>query len=239
MRELHDTDRPGGQPPALDPSDPAYAGQAVYTRGALRLYDTLVVRLSNSLAWRCPARRIVAHYRTHVSSPHLDIGPGTGYYLERCCSAGGGEPSITLLDANPAVLRYAGRRLRRFRPRLHAANALEPIGLEPASFRSVGLGYVLHCLPGDLESKSVVFDHVLPLLAPGGVVFGTTILNGGVRHTALARRLIGLYNRKGIFANLDDDLEGLQRALARRFERIAVDVVGSVALFAAWAGPPG
>ncbi len=34
---------------ALDRADPAYAGQAVYTTGALRAYDTVVIRLSNTL----------------------------------------------------------------------------------------------------------------------------------------------------------------------------------------------
>ncbi len=233
---MQDTDRvPGGiEGFSLDRSDPAYRGQAIYTRRALRLYDTLVVRFSNAVVWRCPARRILGHYRRHLTTAHLDVGPGTGYYLDRVPFPGEGAPSITLLDPNPEVLHYAARRLRRYRPMLHAGDALKPIALEPASFNSVGLGYVLHCLPGDIDAKAIVFDHVSPLLAPGGVVFGTTILNGGVLHTRLARRLIGLYNHKGIFSNRHDDLDGLERALATRFERHALEVHGSVALFAAW-----
>ena len=219
---------------SLDPDDPAYTGQAIYTRRALRIYDTLVVRFSNSLVWRCPARRIAGQYRRHLTASHLDVGPGTGYYLDRVRFPGDRPPSLTLLDPNPEVLRYAARRLRRYRPLLHAADALKPIALEPASFHSVGLSYVLHCLPGDIDAKAVVFDHVIPLVAPGGVVFGATILNGGVRHARLARRLIGLYNHKGIFSNLHDDVDGLERALASRFEHHALDVSGSVALFTGW-----
>jgi SAM-dependent methyltransferase len=238
MSEVQDTDRiPGGiEGFSLDRSDPAYRGQAIYTRRALRIYDTLVVRFSNSVVWRCSARRILGHYRRHVAAAHLDVGPGTGYYLDRVRFPVDGPPDLTLLDPNPEVLRYAARRLRRYRPLLHAADALKPIALEPASFQSVGLGYLLHCLPGDIDAKAVVFDHVIPLVATGGVVFGTTILNGGVHHTRLARRLIGLYNHKGIFSNRHDDLAGLERALAARFERHALEVHGSVALFAAWTG---
>jgi hypothetical protein len=229
MTERHAT--PPRPAPALDRSDPAYAGQAVYTKGMLRAYDAVVVKASNSLAWRCPARRILRHYDRYVSAAHLDVGPGTGYYLDRCRFPA--TPRLTLLDPNPDVLAYAGARLRRYAPTLHAADALKPIDL-PLSFRSVGLGYVLHCLPGGIADKAVVFDHLAPLVEPGGVVFGTTILTGGVRHNALGRTLLRVYNRKGIFANLGDDLDGLQLALAARFDRVEVDVAGAVALYAGW-----
>jgi SAM-dependent methyltransferase len=197
----------------------------------LRAYDTLVVRLSNSWVWRCPARRILELYDRHVTASHLDVGPGSGYYLDRCRFPDP-APRLTLLDPNPEVLRFAGDRLARYRPVLHAADVLKPVRLEPASFGSVGLGYVLHCLPGSLETKAVVFDNVIPLVAPGGVVFGSTILAGGVRHTRAGRALMRLYNRKGVFGNAGDDLAGLERELDRRLDRIELEVVGAVALFA-------
>ena len=43
-----------------------------------------------------------------------------------------------------------------------------------------------------------------------------------------------LYNRKGIFANVGHDAEGLERELAGRFGRYELDVTGAVGLFAAW-----
>jgi SAM-dependent methyltransferase len=214
----------------LDPDDPAYVGQAVYTPGTLRAYDTLVVRLSNSLVWRCPAKAIVACYDRHLGPSHLDVGPGTGYYLDRCRMPGGGH--LALLDANPGVLRFAAERLRRYHPTLHAADVLKPIPLPPGRFDSIGLSYVLHCLPGGMAAKAVVLDHLIPLLAPGGTLFGTTILDTGVRHSRLGRALVGLYNRKGIFANAGDDLADLERALAGRFDGHELEVKGAVALFA-------
>jgi hypothetical protein len=161
-----------------------------------------------------------------------EYAPGTGYYVDHVRFPVD-APSITLLDANPEVLRYAAHRLRRYAPTVHAADALKPIALQPRSFRSAALGYVLHCLPGSLTDKAVVFDHIALLVEPGGVIFGTTILNGGVRHTRLGRRLLRVYNHKGIFSNLDDDLAGLRHELERRFPRYELDVVGAVALFAA------
>jgi SAM-dependent methyltransferase len=218
---------------ALDRSDPAYAGQAVYTPRMLRAYDLLVIRFSNWLVWRCPARRILDHYDRHVGASHLDVGPGTAYYLDRCRFPSA-TPRITLLDPNPEVLRFAGDRISRYQPALHAADALKPIDLEPVSFGSVGLSYVLHCMPGSISSKRIVFDNLIPLVEPGGVIFGTTILSQGVRHTPLGRKLMRIYNHKGIFSNFEDDLEGVELVLASRFERFELDVVGSVALFAGW-----
>jgi SAM-dependent methyltransferase len=219
----------------LDPSDPAHAGQAVYTPSTLRAYDTMIVRLSNSYVWRCPARRILEHYDRHVGASHLDVGPGTGYYLDRCRFPAQ-MPRITLLDPNPEVLRFAGARLRRYEPTQHAADALRTIDLAPRSFESVGISYVLHCLPGGMRAKAAVFDNVLPLVGPRGVVFGATILDADVDHTRLGRTLMRVYNRKGIFSNVGDDAEGLERELVRRFVDYQLEIVGSVALFAGWVG---
>ena len=221
----------------MDPSDPAYAGQAAYSRSFLRIYDLAVVKLSNSFVWRCPANTLLDHYQSHVTTSHLDVGPGTGFYLDRVRFPGA-SPALTLLDPNPDVLQFTSNRLRRYTPMTRAANALEPIDLAPSSFRSVGFGFVLHCLPGDLAAKSVVFDHVAPCVETGGVIFGSTILGEGVDHTRLARTLIHLYNRKRIFSNSGDGLDGLNTELSKRFSRYEVEVVGSVALFAAWVDRP-
>ena len=93
---------------------------------------------------------------------------------------------------------------------------------------------MLHCLPGDVGSKAVAFDNLIPLVEPGGVVFGTTILGHGVEHSRLARKLMRAYNRKGIFSNLRDDRAALEQCLADRFQRFEIDVSGSVARFAGW-----
>jgi SAM-dependent methyltransferase len=163
---------------AISPDHPAYAGQARYTAGFLRVYDTVVLRVNGRLAWRCPPRRLVRLYDEHVSARHLDIGVGTGYLLDKCRYPTQ-SPDITLMDLNPAPLQVAAKRLHRYRPKTHQANALEPFGLPPATFESVGLNWLLHCLPGNIAAKSVVFDHAITVLAPGGVVFGSTVLSGG------------------------------------------------------------
>jgi ubiquinone/menaquinone biosynthesis C-methylase UbiE len=217
---------------ALSPDDPAYTGQARYTARFLRVYDTIVLRFNGQLAWRCPPRRLVRLYDELVSSNHLDIGVGTGYFLDKCRYPTQ-SPGITLMDLNRTPLEVAAKRLHRFQPRTHQANALEPFGLPASTFESVGLNWLLHCLPGNIATKSAVFDHCKTVLAPGGVVFGSTVLSGGVRHTRWSRWLMERLNRDGTFTNRDDDLDGLKTQLNQRFDSARVEVVGALGIFSA------
>ena len=219
--------------PALQPGDAAYAGQATYTPSFLaHVYDPLVVHFTNRLIWRCPAGVVGALYDRHAGAAHLDVGPGTGYHLARARFPSTGS-AITLLDPNADVLAAAAARIEQRAPRLVRASVLDPIALPAASFDSVAMTHVVHCLPGDLESKARAFANVRPLLRPGGRLFGSTVLADGVRHTPLSRRVMGSLNRKGIFGNATDDLAGLERALRAEFTDVRIDVRGVVALFVA------
>lgn len=66
---------------------------------------------------------------------------------------------------------------------------------------------------------------------PGAVLFGSTLVQGGVQRHWFVRRLMATYNKKGIFSNQHDDLEGLGEALQRRFRDISTGVIGCAALF--------
>lgn len=220
-------------PTAISPGDPAYAGQAVYTAGFLRIYDLLVLRFNGHLAWRCGPGRLVRMYDEHVSARHLDIGVGSGYFLDKCRYPVQ-SPDITLMDLNPNSLDAAANRIRRYQPQKHQANALEPFGLPAGTFDSVGLNWLLHCVPGDMTTKGVVFDHCMTVLAPGGVVFGSTVLTGGVPHTRFSRWMMDKLNDGNeSFSNREDDLDTLTTQLDQRFHDTQVEVVGSVAIFSA------
>ena len=208
------------------------AGQAVYTRRGLRLYDFIVHGLSNRFVWRCPTQGLVAHYNRHVTANHLDVGVGTGYFLERCRFPPG-APRIALLDINRNSLDFAAGRIARHRPETYLRNLLEPLSIDAAPFDSVGLNYVLHCLPGTIAAKAVALDHLKAAMNADAVLFGSTLLQGGVPRGRLARRLMAFYNRKGIFSNRDDDLDGLKAALGQRFRDVSVEVAGCAALFSA------
>src|SRR3546814_15947254 len=85
------------------------------------------------------------------------------------------------------------------------------------SFDSLGITSLLHCLPGPMARKAVAFANLKPLLRDGARVFGATILGRGVRHHALGRQVMSLYNARGIFGNATDVLEVRQAATAAPF----------------------
>jgi len=170
-------------------------------------------------------------YDQHVSARHLDIGVGSGYFLDKCRYPVQ-SPDITLMDLNLNSLDAAADRISRYRPKTHQANALEPFGLPAGTFDSVGLNWLLHCIPGDMTSKGAVFDHCRTVLAPGGVVFGSTVLTGGVPHTRFSRWMLDQLNdRNETFSNREHDLHTLTTQLDQRFRDTQVEVVGSVAIF--------
>lgn len=214
----------------MDRSDPAYEGQREYTRLFLRIYDPLILGVLAPVVWRCPASRLLDGYRRHTGHRHLDVGPGTGFFLDRAGLAGGA--AVTLLDPNRDVLDHASRRLQNFDVTTIEADVLKPLPVE-GPFDSVALNGVLHCLPGPLESKAAAVANAAAVLAPEGVLFGSSILGTAARHTWLGRRILEANNRRGTFDNLRDTEEGLGEILTAWFERVELETVGAMAIFTA------
>jgi hypothetical protein len=204
---------------------------AIYTPVMLSIYDVGVHGLSNRFAWRCPTRRLLNLYRNHLSADHLEAGVGTGFFLDRIGTSR--LDRLALLDINRHCLERAGRRLARFKPALYQVNLLAPIKLDAAPFASVGLTYVLHCLPGRMSEKLAAVDHLRPLMMNGAVLFGATILGRGIAPNRAARTLLDLYNANGVFNNREDDLASLSDGLRQRFETVEIESEGCVALFRA------
>jgi hypothetical protein len=206
------------------------AGHAFYTKRALSLDDLAILGYFSRVAWKCPARRILDHYDEHVSASHLDVGVGTGYFLDRCLFPSP-SPRVALMDLNSNCLDVASRRIARYQPEVYRANVLAPIPFDAAKFDSVGLNYVLHCLPGTIRTKGVVFENLKALMNPGSILFGATLLHTGVRRNWLARRVMDRNNRHGIFSNVDDDLDGFRSVLSNQLAEPELTVVGCVAIF--------
>lgn len=206
------------------------AGHAFYSRRTLRIYDPMILGFFSRVAWRCPSSRILEHYDRHVSGNHLDVGPGTGYFLDRCRFPVA-DPRIALLDLNTDCLAVACERIGRYRPQQFVANALEPLEIDTEKFDSVALNYVLHCLPGRMADKTTVFRNLATVTTPGGVIFGATLLQEGVPRSWYARAVMARNNRVGIFSNRDDSLDDLTAGLAECLVETSVEVVGCVAMF--------
>lgn len=156
------------------------------------------------------------------------MGVGSGYFLDH------GRfpvenPRLLLCDLNPGPLAFAAERVRRYRPETLQHDVMQPFPLSER-FESIGLGFLLHCLPGDMSNKARAVAHLAELLEPGGVLFGSTIL-GHAPHNALGGALMRLYNEKGIFGNQNDSLSGLQQALEQSLGDVQLEQCGVVALF--------
>jgi len=207
-------------------------GHAVYTNLSLPLYDLVVTRFSNLFAWRCSRKMLVNFFRENISTNHLDVGVGTGYFL-RQLHLNPGNQRLGLLDLNEYCLAYAKKRLHQFCPEIYKHDVFEAFTSITKKFDSVSLNYVMHCLPGTVSQKAIAFDHIRAVLNPGGKLFGTTILGKGVTRNFLARKIMKMYNKKKIFNNIDESSEMFERELRKRFSHVEIKIKGCVALFVA------
>jgi len=207
-------------------------GQAVYSPLVLRLYDWWVLDVSCSRIWQCSAKRMLRHYEQHLGDAHLDVGVGSGFFLDEARFPVE-APRITLFDLNPQSLAHASARIARYRPEVVQGDVLAPNSLPRSSFTSVGLNFLIHCLPSGGNGKWRLFDHLAPTLQPQGTLFGSTILGSPTPRRARQRALMGLYNRKRIFGNAYDSLATLRAELEQRFDQVHIEQEGVVALFSA------
>lgn len=208
------------------------AAVAAYTPAGLAIYDTVALGLITRMVWRCSKAELLALYNRNLSARHMELGVGTGYFLDRA-SFPDPAPEITLVDLNLHTLAYTARRIQRYRPAVVRANLVHPLPPAHRGFLSVGASFLLHCMPGDIPAKAVVLRSAAAALAPGGRFFGSTILASGVRPNPAARALMALFNRKGVLNNSRDDLGDLDRELSRTFAHHTITVRGCVAIFEA------
>ena len=207
----------------------------------LRIYDWLCLGLFNFWVWRCPTSSVLLPFfnKNITEGAHLDVAVGTGYYTAQSVGRLSKCKNVTLLDLSERALDVAEARLRAAGyegtiDKLHQS-ATDPL---PApmhgKFDSISLFYMLHCIPGSFPPKaSEVLATLAPGLAPGGVLYGATILGRHPNHTWLSRALLWLHNWKGWFGNENDEAVYLERALKGYFQEVDVQVVGVVALFEA------
>ena len=205
-------------------------GQAAFTRTGLALYDVLILGALCPWVWRCPNERILAAYRQHLSDNHLEVGVGTGYFLDHARFSNA-SPRVALLDLNVHCLARTARRIARYHPEVYRADVLQPIVLDMRRFDSIALNYVVHCLPGSWPEKGMVFEHLKTLLNPGGTLFGATLVQGDVPQSATAAGLMRWFNARGTLHNQADTRTRLVEGLEQHLNDVRVEQVGCVALF--------
>lgn len=214
----------------MERSDPAYKGQAGYNPALLAIYDVWVLKFMTRAVWKVPVEPGVARYRQHLGHRHLDVGPGTGYFIE--LAAPPADTEITLLDPNPHVLKHASKRLAAWNPVVVEADVMKPLPVE-GGYDSAALSFVLHCLRGPMSNKAVAIRNIADVLGPDGVLFGGTVLGIREPHSRSARAFLRAANKQGGFDNLEDTVDGLREVLDASFRHVEIERSGSSALFSA------
>lgn len=215
----------------LDPNEPGYKGFKDYTPRVLKTYDAWVLGFMAPRVWKMGDEPGLDLYRKHMRRRHLDVGPGTGYFIAE--SSPPKDSELTLVDPNPNVLDHCAKTLAAWEPTMVRANVLEPLPLQ-GPFDSAALTHVIHCLPGPLTAKARAIKHIASVLTIDGVLFGGTVLGLSARHTLAARVFIRLANLQGGFDNRDDDVDGLRTMLEDHFREVEIETpTGSVAYFVA------
>ena len=217
------------------------AGSRLYVPFVLYFYDFWVLWLSNNWAWLCPTASVqLPLFRSALGRKHLDIGVGTGYYPTKELKGSKCE-EIALLDLNPNALATAKNRVQATHPGVRVSTFVADATVTPLSqpdatlgpFDSASAFFLLHCLQGPTERKAHVFEGVASVLADEGQFVGTTILGSEKPMNWFARRLMTLYNKKGVFDNWGDKEGDFERELGKWFGEVEVWTVGRVMLWRA------
>jgi hypothetical protein len=217
----------------LDIDASVISSTRVYNTSALKGYDIFVHGFCNRYAWKCPTDTLLHQYNELTSKNHLEAGVGTGFLIDKANLPSLGQ-RLGILDFSKQCLMYSERRLERHAPEIYQFDILKPMTIDAPKFESIGINYVLHCVPGSFTTKGIAFANLKGLLANNGVLFGSTLLGHDVERNLISRALMSFYNRTGIFNNKLDDVMSLREALSVTFERVEIEIVGCCALFKAY-----
>jgi SAM-dependent methyltransferase len=194
-------------------------------------YDFLLYGVISRYAWGSSIQRLDSHHKKYVRDNHLEVGVGTGFLLNRVVFDSA-HPRLALMDLSRECLEKTKRKVTRYAPETYIQNLLEPIHHKIDTFDSIGINYVMHCVPGDFKAKGVAFTHLRPLLSENGVLFGTTVLSDNIHKNVLAKPFMWLMNSLGVFNNRSDNAHDLKECLETHFRVIEFEVVGVTAFFA-------
>lgn len=189
----------------------------------------------NPLIWKCNTEVLVDQYNSRVGARHIDLGPGTGWFLRRFADRNPHRlDSLLLVDENQASLNYACNVLSDLSPaqlKLDLSNTDSVNQLKDKKANSVSASYLLHCLPRGLRDSDAMLEAISQVIGSDGVLFGSVILPDLARCRIRSRFLCWFLNALGIFGNRADSVEELKVRLAKHFSRCDVRTVQCVALF--------
>ena len=193
---------------------------------SLKFYDYLVNDINCKYAWRCHKDNIFENYKKNIRNNHLEIGPGTGYFLKNNYDIN----KLYLMDINNDTLKFSMNNLKsEYKVKTINHNIFKR-KLMIEDLESVGLNYVLHCVPGKLENK---IDSLLNNLESKNKInfFGATVVSNKHLQNNLSSIELYFLNKYGIFNNQND----FSRNLINYFEfnkiKFNHKLIGNVLVF--------
>ena len=100
---------------------------------------------------------------------------------------------------------------------------------DSVDFNSVGINYVLHCVPGNLETK---LDNLISNLGDNKYnLFGASVVCDPLHMNVIAEYELMFLNAFGIFHNNNDTYEELDEYLNRTGLHFTLEKQGYVAIF--------
>ena len=196
-----------------------------FAKPLIKIYDSIVVKFVSPWVWKCNSKFHLKNYQNNIRDNHLDIGPGSSYYLKNSP-----YKNLFLVDINDITLNPEEIKFKKS----FQLNLLKDQIDKKYTFDSIGCNHVIHCMPGSIEDK---VDHLLMNLKPNMTdnctFFGSTVLSfiPLERHTISGIYLLSVLNAFNVFDNDEDQPEEFELVLKKHFKTVNVELIGSEMLF--------
>jgi phospholipid N-methyltransferase len=194
---------------------------------SLKFYDFAVNDINCNYVWRCNKKYIIQNYKKNIGKNHLEIGPGTGYFLNNNYPIN----NLYLMDINNETLNFTKENLQNKYNNISKINHnIFEDKFKLNNLDSVGLNYVLHCVPGKLEIK---IDKLINNLSSNQEIkyFGATVVNNKYLQTNLSRVELYYLNKYKIFNNKNDNFYNLISYFKINKIDYEYKIIGNVLIF--------
>jgi len=199
-----------------------------FVSSSIKFYDFLVNDLNCNYAWRCHKSNIFKNYQKNLRSNHLEIGPGSGYFLNPKFHKKE-ISNLFLMDVNQPILEASQQNLEKHYSNIQLLNHnIFNKELDSLKINSIGINYVLHCVPGPLDQKLEKLHLNLP---KNTNIFGATVISDFERQTELSKLELKVLNHKGIFNNKMDFSNDFIDFVAKNKLENSYQIVGNVLIF--------
>ena len=141
---------------------------------------------------------------------------------------------LTLLDLSKNCLKRSAKRLKPLKAETIQHDLLTQFPKKVQGYRSIGMNFVLHCLPANKQRLNDLLQNIHAALTDQGVFFGATLPPIVFDRAPLANLLMLSLQKTKIFNNQTHSANKLTSLLESTFQTVHVERVGHALVFAAW-----